>query len=359
MDYAYKSGFASALDVTGYNGGGGSAFMYEKDHETYPDRIMIASEVPHSFQTRGMYRTKSWYRGKNPRGGIMKVPDYTEEEVFPDVPRFYSSSYDNAMVRIGARDSWRRTRDFPYMCGEFRWTGFDYLGESMGGWPARFWNYGIIDTCGFPKDTYYFYQSQWTDEPMVHIFPHWNWEGKEGVEIPIVAYSNCQSVELILNGKSLGEKNMDDSMDLLWMVPYEVGELEAIGRNGDELLVSQKVITSGKQAIIQMNADRNVIDADRQDVVHFEVDILDKEGRFVPDAYNMIHFEIDGEATLYATDNGDPICELAFNSPSRPTFNGKCLLIVKSTKEAGDIVVRAKSDGLIGAEVRIKSRKTY
>ena len=145
MHLANESGFASLLDITGYNGGGGTCFMYEKDHETYPERIFIATEVPHSFQTRGVYRSQSWYRAENLLGGIMKVPNLSDKEVFTDVPKYYSSSYDNAMVRISARDSWRRTRDLPFMSGEFRWTGFDYLGESLMGWPAKFWNYGIID----------------------------------------------------------------------------------------------------------------------------------------------------------------------------------------------------------------------
>ncbi len=288
MHLANESGFASQLDVTGYNGGGGSCFMYEKDHETYPDRIFIATEVPHSFQTRGVYRTKSWYRGQNPLGGIMKVPDLTEEELFPDVPRYYSSSYDNAMVRIGARDSWRRTRDFPYMCGEFRWTGFDYLGETMFGWPAKFWNFGIIDMCGFPKDTYYFYQSQWTEEPMVHILPHWNWPGMEGVKIPVVAYSNCESVELFLNGQSLGEKEMGDHMDLVWNVPYKPGVLKAQGRNGGDLVFEKEIYTAEKAAKIELLADRKVIHADGVDVVHIEVNILDDQDHFVPEASNEI-----------------------------------------------------------------------
>jgi beta-galactosidase len=353
MHLANASGFASELDVTGYNGGGGSAFMYEKDHETYPNRILIATEVPHSFQTRGVYRTHSWYRGLNPLGGIMEVPNLTDEEVFPDVPKFYSSSYDNAMVRISAKDSWRRTRDFPYMCGEFRWTGFDYLGETMFGWPAKFWNFGIIDLCGFPKDTYYFYQSQWTAAPMVHLLPHWNWKGKEGTEIPVMAYSNCETVELFLNGKSLGEKEMGEKMDLVWLVPYQPGVLTAQGRNGGKVLCSKEIVTAGLPAKIQLSADRETIMADKQDVVHIEVNILDLENNFVPDASNRLTFRLKGSATIIAVDNGDPLNEESYGSPSRKAFNGKCLVIVKSTGKAGRFRIIAESDGLAGAEVTI------
>jgi beta-galactosidase len=353
MHLANASGFANQLDITGYNGGGGSCFMYEEDHKTYPKRKFIATEVPHTFQTRGVYRTQSWYRDKDPLGGIMKVPDLAKEEIFPDVSKYYSSSYDNAMVRISARDSWRRTRDFPFMTGEFRWTGFDYLGETMFGWPARFWNFGIIDMCGFPKDTYYFYQSQWTEEPMVHILPHWNWEGKEGTEIPVVAYSNCDSVELFLNGRSLGEKEMGDKMDLVWQVPYETGFIQAIGKKAGKVLCEKKVETSGSSAKIQLLADRKIIRADRQDVVHIEVNIQDDKNRFVPDASNTIIFKVEGEAIILAVDNGDPKSQESFTGNSRNAFNGKCLVIVKSTNKTEEFTVYAESEGLLGAKVTI------
>jgi beta-galactosidase len=357
MHLANASGFASQLDVTGYNGGGGSAFMYEKDHETYPGRIMIATEVPHSFQTRGVYRTHSWYRGLNPLGGLMEVPNLTEEEIFTDVPKFYSSSYDNAMVRISARDSWKRTRDFPYLCGEFRWTGFDYLGETMFGWPARFWNFGIIDMCGFPKDTYYFYQSQWTQKPMVHILPHWNWKGREGTEIPVVAYSNCESVELFLNGRSLGEQDMRNHTDRVWKVPYEPGTLTANGKNKGEVVCSKEVVTAGSPAKIQLLADRLTMKADKQDVVHVEVNILDIENHFVPDASNRIRFKISGEATILAVDNGDPLNEESYGSGSRKAFNGKCLVIIKSSGNTGKLSLMAESEGLEAAEISITSNR--
>lgn len=356
MHLANESGFASQLDVTGYNGGGGSCFMYEKDHETYPERIFLATEVPHSFQTRGIYRTHSWYRGQNPLGGIMKVPNLSEKELFPDVPKYYSSSYDNAMVRIGARDSWRRTRDFPYMCGEFRWTGFDYLGETMFGWPAKIWNFGIIDMCGFPKDTYYFYQSQWTEEPMVHFLPHWTWEGMEGTKIPVVAYSNCESVELFLNGKSLGEKEMGDKMDLLWQVPYEPGVMVAKGKKDGKVVYTKEVRTAGNPAKIQLIADRKIIAADGQDVMHIEVNVQDKENNFIPNASNRINFRVEGEAEIIAVDNGDPLNEESFDSPSRKAFNGLCLVILKSTKTKGEFMLYAESEGLEGAQINGSSK---
>ncbi|MEP5341943.1 MAG: glycoside hydrolase family 2 TIM barrel-domain containing protein [Algibacter sp.] len=355
MHLANASGFASALDVTGYNGGGGSAFMYEQDHETYPERKFVATEVPHSFQTRGEYQSQSWYRGKNPLGGIMKVPDLAEEEVFGEISKYYSSSYDNSMVRISARDSWRRTRDFSYMAGEFRWTGFDYLGESMFGWPARLWNFGIIDMCGFPKDTYYFYQSQWTETPMVHILPHWNWEGKEGVEIPVVAYSNCDSVELFLNHTSLGKKEMGNQMDLVWNVPYKPGILIAKGIKEGKVVCEKVIKTAKSPAKIELLIDNETILANGQEVVHVEVNILDEDNNFVPKASNEIIFKVEGEGTLLAVDNGDPKSEESFVRNTRSAFNGKCILIVKSTQKAGDIKISAQSDDLEGTSISVKT----
>ncbi|MHA7941572.1 glycoside hydrolase family 2 TIM barrel-domain containing protein [Formosa sp. 3Alg 14/1] len=356
MHLANESGFASALDVTGYNGGGGSVFMYEKDHETYPERKFVATEVPHTFQTRGEYQSQSWYRGANPLGGIMKVPNLSEEEVFGDISKYYSSSYDNSIVRISARDSWKMTRDFSFMSGEFRWTGFDYLGESMFGWPAKLFNFGVIDMCGFPKDAYYFYQSQWTEEPMVHILPHWNWKGKEGVKIPVVAYSNCDSVELFLNGESLGVQSMKDTMDVVWQVPYKAGILEAKGINNGKVVAEKKIETAGDANKIELLADRDVINAGGKDVVHIEVNILDAEGRFVPKALNNITFKVEGEATILAVDNGDPKSEESFVGNERSAFNGKCLVILKTTKKAGDIKLTASSDGLVGATVQVSSK---
>ncbi|MBU3024192.1 glycoside hydrolase family 2 TIM barrel-domain containing protein [Zobellia galactanivorans] len=355
MHLANESGFASQLDVTGYNGGGGSAFMYEKDRETYPERKFLATEVPHTFQTRGVYQSQSWYRGKNPLGGIMKVPDLSNEEVFGEVSKYYSSSYDNSMVRISARDSWRRTRDFPYMAGEFRWTGFDYLGESMFCWPAKLFNFGVIDMCGFPKDTYYFYQSQWTEAPMVHILPHWNWEGKEGVEIPVVAYSNCDSVELFLNGKSLGTKEMGDAMDLMWKVPYTPGTLMAKGIKDGKVVCEKVIVTADRPAKIELLADTDTVNANGQDVVHVEVNIRDKDNNFVPNASNEIKFTLTGEATILAVDNGDPKSEESFIGDTRKAFNGKCIIIVKTTKKQGEFTIKAESEGLKMATVSAKS----
>ncbi|GAB5552773.1 MAG: beta-galactosidase GalB [Saprospiraceae bacterium] len=348
MHLANDSGFSSLLDVAGYNGGGGSVF-YEKDKAIYPDRKFIATEIPHSFQTRGVYQTKTIMR--SPQQGIL-VPDLTQEEVFPDIPVFYSSSYDNASVRISARDSWRRTDSLNYVAGEFRWTGFDYLGEAIKGWPSRFYNFGIIDLCGFPKDHFYFYQSQWTEQPMVHILPHWTHPTiEEGTIIPVWTYSNAEEVELFLNDQSLGAKSNQGQMNLSWDVPYKAGTLKAVAKTNGEIVSEKIVKTAGTPAKIEILTDKKTIMADGESCAHLEVNVLDADGNFVPYASNLISFEITGPAQNIGVENGDPLDLASTKLNERKAFNGKCLMILQSKQTAGEVKVKVSSPGLESTEV--------
>jgi len=357
IDAANESGFAERLDVVGYNGGGGSVFQYDEDRETYPDRIMLATEVPHTFQTRGVYRTRSWMRVRDtdrrpaPRDVGLPVANLTDEEIFPEFPAKYCSSYDNCSVRISARDSWRLTRDRDWFAGEFRWTGFDYLGETLG-WPARCWNFGVIDLCGFPKDTYHFYRSRWTTEPMVHLLPHWTWPGKEGVTIPVWCYTNCERVELLLNGRTLGEQEMGDRMHLSWDVPYEPGELRAIGRRGGDVVAEQAVHTAGPPAGIELQADRTDVSADGRDLVHVTARIVDADGHFMPTASDRVTFTVEGEGKLIGVDNGDPLDRDSYQADSRRAFHGLCLAVIQTTQRLGAIRIHATAKGLSGGTVR-------
>ena len=346
---ANESGFASMLDVTGYNGGGGSVF-YEKDKATFPNRKFIATEIPHSFQTRGVYKTKSYMRA--PQQGIA-VPDLTKEEVFPEFSKFYSSSYDNSSVRISARDSWRRTDSLNYVAGEFRWTGYDYLGEAINGWPTRFHNFGIIDLCGFPKDHYYFYKSQWTKKPMVHMLPHWTWPGKEGKIIPVWTYSNANEVELFLNGKSLGAKSNKGQMNLSWDVPYTPGVLKAVAKTNGKVVSEKTIKTAGAPAKIKIIADKKTIKADGESCIHLEFNVLDAVGNFVPNSNNLITFEISGPAKNIGVDNGDPLDLTSTKINERKVFNGKCLMILQSQSNSGLVKLKASSEGLESANIEL------
>jgi beta-galactosidase len=311
---------------------------------------MIATEVPHTLQTRGVYRTTTFVRVRDkdknphPRDVGLTVPNLAGAEVFDEFNERYCSSYDNCYVRISARDSWRLTRDTPFLAGEFRWSGFDYLGESPG-WPAHLWNFGIIDTCGFPKDTYFFYKSQWTDKPMVHLLPHWTWPGKEGVAIPVWCYTNCSESELFLNGRSLGGRTVGERMHVSWDVPYEPGELRAIGRSGGRV-VECAVATAGEPAALELTLDRDVIVADGFDVAHATVRVLDGRGVFVPTASVSVELSVTGAGRLIGMDNGDPLCHEGYLGPRRSAFGGMCLGIIQAGREGGDIAIRATSGAL-------------
>jgi beta-galactosidase len=275
---------------------------------------------------------------------------------------------------IRAEQLWKFVATHDYVIGDFMWTGIDYLGESR--WPNKNSSSGVINLCGFPKDGYYFYQSQWTDKPMIHLLPHWNWPGREGQFIPVLAYSNCDAVELFLNDKSLGEKRLEfprqgnseswnhydnppvnattADLHLSWDVPYEPGVLKAVGRKNGQVVCTQEVRTAGKPAAIRLNVDREVIVAGDYDVAHVTVEIVDSAGIIVPIAENLVRFTVEGEGHLIGVDNGNPIDHDSFKADQRRAYNGRCLAIVKSTRRPGKIQLTAQSDGLKEASVEIK-----
>ncbi|MBT3199108.1 MAG: DUF4982 domain-containing protein [Phycisphaerales bacterium] len=335
------------VDVAGFNAPGGTGGILEKFHSENPEKPVVLTEVPHTLQTRGFYRAITWWRAL----GIARntFPPYNDKQIFFDQKMRYSSSYDNAGVRITARQSWKRTKETPWIMGEFRWTGFDYLGEaSFGGgrWPARIWNFGIIDLCGFPKDHFYFYQSQWTKKPMVHILPHWTHRAMDGVVIPVVAYSNCDEVELFLDGKSLGRKPPRDLLDFVWRVPYRAGTLKAIGYRNDKPVATKIVKTASNPTEIKLTSDNVNMQAASRDIAHMTTTIKDADGNFVPWSDNRIDYKIDGPVKLLGFDNGDPLDVTTHRETYRNTFNGLSLGIFQSTDQSGPVVVTAA--GILG-----------
>ena len=358
---ANTSGFADLMDVVGYNEGGGSCFQYEADHLRYPERRFYGSEVPHSLQTRGEYRSHTRFaeKGHQPQ-------DLTADEAFPETDAWYESSYDNAAVRIDSRDSWRLTKTLPFMGGEFRWTGFDYLGES-GGWPRVIGNFGIIDICDFPKDSYYFYQSRWTTKPMVHLLPHWTWPGKEGVTIPVWCYTNCDSVELFLNNKSLGTKSFagNSDMRLEWLLPYAPGELKAVATKDGAAVITTTTRTAGPAARVTLAADQPKLDANNRDLSYVTIRIVDMDGNFAPTAAQWVTIDVQGPGRIVALGNGDPLSHESFQGNSVRTFNGLALAIIAATgepdkpakpnskRQPGEIMLTARSRELPPADLRL------
>jgi len=236
------------------------------------------------------------------------------------------------------------------------WTGFDYIGEPEPyAWPARSSYFGIIDLAGFPKDIYYMYQSEWTTKPILHVFPHWNW--KQGDSIDVWAYSNCQEVELFLNGKSLGTKSKKgDELHLMWRVSFTPGALKAIARKGGKEILTQEIKTAGKPAKIKLTADRQTINADGKDLSFVTVAIVDKDGVLVPNADNLVKFNIEGNGTIAGVDNGYQISHEPFKASYRKAYNGLCLAVVQAKRKSGNITLTAVSEGLQNEKIVIEAK---
>jgi beta-galactosidase len=277
----WGAGISTVVDVMGYNYiSHGST---DDQHAKFPDQPGVGTEETSTQATRGIY--------------------FTDKEKAHLAPRQKGDSGGNCEV------GWKYYAARPYLAGLCYWTGFDYRGEPTPfGFPAISSQFGILDTCGFPKDSFYYLKSWWTDETVLHIFPHWNWKGKEGQQIDVWCFSNCDEVELFLNDKSLGKKTMEKNSHLEWEVKYEPGTLLAKGFKGGNEIVVEKVETVDNPAVIQLTADRLSIKADRQDVSVITVRINDAKERFVPTAGNEIIFAIDGPGKIIGIGNGDPSC---------------------------------------------------
>jgi beta-galactosidase len=275
----------------------------------------------------------------------------------------------------------------PAVLGEFVWTGFDYLGEptpyfsededNSHDWPARSSYFGMVDLAGFPKDRYYLYQSVWSHEPMAHVLPHWNWEGHEGQEIPVMVYSNAEEVELSLNGRSLGRKKTFDTTvelpvgpnvsesgkfhskyRLQWAVPFQPGTLTATGYSHGRIVARDEVHTAGAPARIRLVADRRVIAAGGDDLSFVTVRIEDREGHLCPVADNLVSFQVSGAGRIEAVDNGNAATVEPFHANYRKAFNGLALLIVRSdARQAGQIQVVATGTGLVAGQLALETRK--
>jgi beta-galactosidase len=236
--------------------------------------------------------------------------------------------------------------------GGFAWTGFDYRGEPTPyGWPSINSQFGIVDMCGFPKDYFYYYKAWWRKEPSVHLFPHWDWFGREGIEIPVWVYSNLDEVELFLNGKTLGSQKVPHLGHLEWKVKYEPGVLEARASKDGKVLLIGKRETTGPPVSIRLTADRTEIDADGEDIAILKVEVLDREGRPLPTANNRIGFKVSGAGTLIGVGNGDPNCQESDKEPARSLFNGLAQVILQAGRRPGEIRIEAVKEGWDGPEL--------
>jgi len=319
-----EKGVSDAFDIIGFNYNQKFPDGYHKEH---PKRPIYGSETSSAISTRGVYSTDPLRNTINAYDGVVPWGETAEGWW-----KFY-----------GNRD---------WAAGGFAWTGFDYRGEPTPyGWPSINSQFGIVDMCGFPKDTFYYYKAWWGTEPSLHLFPHWNFEGREGDEIPVWVYSNLDEVELFVNGKSLGSQKVPHLGHVQWKARYEAGSIEARGSKGGKVVLTEKRETTGPAVTIRLTADRAEINADGEDVAVFTVEALDKQGRAVPTASNLIGFKVTGEGALIGVGNGDPNCQQSDKEPRRSLFNGLAQVILQATKIPGEIQIEAHKEGWDGPEL--------
>jgi beta-galactosidase len=354
---AIKNKLADEVDIPGFNY---QPMRYEQIMKEHPTWVIYGSETASCVSSRGVYHLPIQKYEKDPSRQITSYDIIAPPWAYcPDVDFTYQDK-------------------FPQVLGEFVWTGFDYIGEPtpfFGGqhneadWPARSSYFGMVDLAGFPKDRYYLYQSQWTKQPMVHVLPHWNWQGREGQAIPVMAYTNAEEVELFLNGKSLGRKkrfsepvelpvgpNVSADRKFLskyrleWQVPYEPGDLKAVAyQNGKQVAVDERR-TAGAPARMTLTADHTTLIDDGDDLSFITVKVEDRDGNLCPSADNLVHFNVTGAGTIAAVDNGNAATDEPFQADHRKAFSGMALLIVRSKSgQAGRIHIAATSDGLTAA----------
>ncbi len=320
-----KKGVSEAFDIIGFN----YYLQYPDEyHKNNPKKAIYGSETASAISTRGEYSTSKLRN-------TIRAYDTSEPG--------WGETAEQWWTFYGTRE---------WEAGGFAWTGFDYRGEPTPyGWPSINSQFGIVDMCGFPKDTFYYYKSWWGAEPVLHLFPHWNFEGREGDEIPIWVHSNLDEVELFVNGKSLGSQKVPRLGHVEWKAKYEPGVIEARGSKSGQVVLTEKRETTGPAVSIRLTADRTEIYADGEDVAALKVEALDKEGRAVPTSGTYIGFKISGNGTLIGVGNGDPNCQESDKEPHRSLFNGLAQVIVQSTKREGEIHIEAVKEGWDGPEL--------
>ena len=340
-----KQGVSSVVDVQGFNYWNGElpdekvnkkgwplAADVDRFHKEFPHLPCIGTEISNGHGTRGIY-----------------VDDPARGHARP--------------ANAAAEEWWKIYDARPFLSGGFAWSGIDYRGE-----PGPYHlvsvnaQSGILDTCCFPKDIFYYYKSWWSTEPVLHLFPHWNWNGKEGQEIEVWCYTNLDSVELFVNGQSLGAQKVERNSHLLWKATYQPGTIEVRGSKNGKVVLTDRRETTGAAAKLVLRASQNKILADGQDVSSVTIEIQDAQGRMVPTAGNKVSFKLSGAGKIIGVGNGDPGCHEADKPDSpeaatRSAFNGLCLVIVQALKKAGTMELETTADGLESAKVVIQSNE--
>ena len=342
MNNGWGAGFTDVVDVMGFNYGGasrGKTTSISEFHVNHPNKPSVGTETASTVSTRGVYEA-------DPAKGYVTAYDLN----FPS-------------WACTAEDWWSFYNSQPWLAGGFVWTGFDYRGETTpSGVPCISSHFGLMDTCGFAKDNFHYYRVWWSTEPAMHLFPHWTWPGKEGKAIDVWCYANCETVELFLNGTSLGSKTTTKDGHLEWKVPYAAGTLEARGSSGGKVILTQRNETAGPAARIvaeiaatptpQPSASQTgTLRADGQDTRQINLRIVDAKGNLVPHASSTLHVSVSGPAKVIGVGNGDPSCHEPDDASQRSAFMGLAAAFVRSTPQSGEIKVKITCDKLEPAEL--------
>ena len=384
---AIDLGAAQVLDIPGVNY---HTYQYDEVYARSGHGFVLGSETASTVSSRGVYHFPVVTNEVN--SDDPKVRSKAGEKIlFAD---YQSSGYDTECPAWGNLPDydWVQQDDKPWAIGEFVWTGFDYLGEPSpynNVWPSRSSYFGIIDLAGLPKDRYYLYRSRWnTNQPTIHLLPHWNWECREGQVTPVYCYTNYPSAELFVNGKSQGKRTKFkggsplDRYRLRWDdVIYEPGEIKVVVYNEQDLKVGEKVVkTAGKPHHIELYADRGTgaeehsysemttlcnptqfslggyLKADGEDMAFVAVRVVDKDGNFCPTAQHQLTMKVSGKGKFKGVCNGDPTSLEVFVKPTMKVFNGELVVGVQTTKQAGDMVLKVSGKGLATGTITLKSK---
>ena len=343
-NHLFKSG---AIDIIGFN----YHHQWVKDvPRNFPGKPFIFSESVSALQTRGFYMMPSDSVYKAPKEWWLPYTD----------PSFKCSAYDNMHASWSSthEETWDVVKHNDFVGGQFIWTGFDYIGEPTPyAYPARSSYFGIIDLAGFPKDSYYLYQSEWTDTPVLHLFPHWNWI--EGQTIDLWCYYNqADEVELYINGRSQGVRRKADSHQyhVMWRVVYEPGEVKVVARQGGRDVRQQVIRTAGAPHHLRLTADRQSLVANGHSLAFVTVEVVDKDGNLCPHAENQVFFDVSGQGEIAGVDNGCQTSLERFQADNRRAFGGKCLVVIRSAKQAGGVSLTAKGIDLKPATLQLPVR---
>lgn len=368
------NGFAATLDIPGFNY---KPQYYTQAYEILPQRLVLGTETASTVSSRGVYTFPMELAADKKHEGNQSSGYDTEFCSWSNIPDIDFSMDD----------------DYPWMIGQFVWTGFDYLGEpspyDTDAWPSHSSVFGIIDLASLPKDRYYLYRSQWNSEsPTLHVLPHWNWAGREGKVTPVVAYTSYPTAELFINGKSYGKKSKaaaepldyskrhslpfhergkawdDDrvqdrkAMDryrLIWDdAVYEPGEVKVVAYDAEGKPAEEKIVrTAGKADHLVLSANREALKADGDDLVYITVQAADKNGNIVPTDSREVKFAVKGAGKFRAAANGDPTSLRLFHLPATDLFSGAATAIVQADASKGSVTLEAKAKGLKGAKITI------